>query len=264
MDSTDLTWEPRSNGKAGIQIGDDVGDNDLLISLSDLEDLEAVHDQGSVRVRQVARERGLTVTPTRSERDAARSVNSKYQILCERGNGDSALVPLPKGRHREPDVVGHHLDEGSDVSELPCAYVTIEQILHAGVGYSHQRPAAKTGRLAGPEQQTVDTRRGYLKGFGHLCLVEANDIMQEQARPLARGEPLQGSDEGEGDVLAPHYLVLRVCTWSGADNGLDPLDVSIGSTRHLVGTAWRPQAHGINPPLPRPQHIKAHVGGNSI
>ena len=119
-------------------------------------------------------------------------------------------------------------------------------------------------RLASPEQQAIDARRGQLKGFGHLGLGKTNDIMKEEAGSLARCQPLQGSDERESDVLAPHYLVLGVCRWAGTGDGLDPLDFCVGSTGHLVGITRRSQGQGVNPAFPRAQGVKADIGGNAI
>ena len=116
-------------------------------------------------------------------------------------------APQPEvvGRHRHDGVVVQERDQGGDVVALEGVDVAGQQLLLLGArppaarGRRRRRGSARVARARWRALLT-DATRG-VEQLGHLGGLPAQHLAEDEHRPLAGGQVLEGGDEGQPDRL---------------------------------------------------------------
>jgi hypothetical protein len=217
----------------------------------------------------------------------AGSVGAKGGAAVGRG-GDQARAPAPDAltqepaphleRPLQPEVVGRHRHhrilveerhERGDVVALEGVDVAGEEGPVLGVEAGGGRGALVTGGEGGPGPLEHAVHRGHAgaEQLGHLAGLPAQDLPQDEHRPLAGGQVLEGGDEGQADALARRRHLGRIAVLghdAGVGDGRDPRLLGPGGPGEGTGAARRAEVHGQGPALAASEHVEADVGGDAV
>src|SRR5919204_610051 len=176
--------------------------------------LPAVESGAGLHVDDPARERRLSVR-------ARRHVDVPGRARCERVRGKEGtdrfgpLVPGGCRRHRHARVFSEQRGEPIDVASVPGGHVALEQRTLRCVGHVGLGPVGATFRQMLPQRLARALQRAVRGDYGRvdhrrrLTGAPAEDVAQDQHRPLAWRQVLDRDQEGELDRLARDDRLMR-------------------------------------------------------
>src|SRR6516225_8026519 len=201
--------------EAGEYLGAAEGHDLLDLAAAQREDVQTVRHEGAgLFVPEVGS--GCRLPVCRGRNQAPAGALGEQVAADEGGDLPTAAVPGRTRRHRDPGVLGEHRDEGVDIVPLPGGNVALDEPAQLVVAETAKRLLLRLAgepfvyRLVRSLQGAVDRYRCRLQRRSGLSGGEAEDVAEDQHRPLARRQVLECRDEGKLDTLA--LLIASVRT----------------------------------------------------